>query len=235
MKRAYFSEQKLAPQIMNHVNYPYFIFSHVLQESICLGKIMNNLDFSRLIEIGCFDGRYMEFSSIYGIDYLGIDINSIGQKLFKQKSVLRNHKEHKAIFALMDVENYKWLSYADRHSIIVLPFNFLGIVRNIETFLVRSVQNNSSLYVSLFENSTQTELSRLQYYTKCSVDNIMIKKNNFGGKHFYNYRGFSSHSFSMPSLRKLISALDMEIIFEMHGYIGLFLLIKNKIKSIDSI
>lgn len=163
-------------RLIDPSRYPKEITEYLLAEEKLLSSTSNQIDV--LIEVGCMEGRYLDWAVNKNKRYIGIDIVERyirnGQK--KILSTGLNPKDYRIELgdaaSIHDfLSKHKWL-LAGAKTIIVFPFNSFGNMENPDAVFASLSKTQHRFLICTYFTNSFTNNVRLRYYENCGYEKI---------------------------------------------------------------
>lgn len=203
-----FYELGLGDNLIKFENYPAEIISYLKAERNFLTKMVTN--FSSIIEIGCMNGRYFEWTIKNDKYYIGIDIVeryiSIALESAKKLNINRNRY---AFYCDTVVNLPQLLETNDKNLrredvLIFFPFNSFGNIEEIESVFSTLEEIKIKFFISSYQIGAYANRVREAYYRACKYKNIKKEISDLGVR-FKSDDGLNTISYSPNWLRKKFS------------------------------
>lgn len=209
--------------LIKEQNYPPSIRDYLRKESAQLAKLCADST-CLLVEVGCMDGRYLNWAVARNIRYLGIDV---------VPSYVRSAREKIDSMGL-DISRYRVVcaSAENIHDIIcscclpqdqimvLFPFNCFGNMDDIRS-VVRSISmTNANFLISTYKTDKFASHERFKYYTNCKYKNLRRIKHLFGVR-FVSDEGMDTTSYDSRFLMRLFGSYGIDVKVESIGDIGI--------------
>ena len=209
-----FFDTTLADRLMDPECFSTEIKEYLNQEREMVSAIESFIDV--LVEVGCMNGRYLDWALKYKKRYIGIDIVarhiSAGRRASLEQGLsadcceflLGNAEE---IAQLVRPENLK----VDRDRCVLLfPFNCFGNVLNIERLLQSLQQTELPFVISSYQLTEYATACRFEYYTRCGYRDVQIFCDQKGVS-FVSPDGLKTTAYAPEHLKPLFDAYGIPI------------------------
>jgi SAM-dependent methyltransferase len=209
--RAFF-EHPSADRLMDRATLPQNIRQFLRQERLLLDSLAGSFD--RLIEVGCMDGRHLEWACAHGRRYVGIDI---AERHIKRARVLATARglstqacrflvgEAEAIDALIEP-----LQEPATRDLVFLPFNIFGAVSDANRVIHGLRRSRRAFLISAYQTNERATASREQYYRRCGYEGLRLER-DLCGVSFVTASGFRTTAYEPDYLQALCRALDLPV------------------------
>lgn len=200
--------------IMDSRNFSPEIDLYLNAELAACASLMARYNYRYLIEFGCGMLRMLGASMVNDAKYLGVDVREEikpWSRSFISDNGLRLCRFVRAkAERFVDLSNRliikKNVSEVSRKGLIVLPFNFIGNVHNLLTFIESITAAKADIFISQFSTNEQATYIRSNYYVNCGLD-LIYENNQFGC--VFRGENFSSYTYHSAYIDSLMVA---------HGY-----------------
>jgi hypothetical protein len=209
-----FFESDDADRLMDSSYYPSEILEFLQHEQ----RVLDALDdqFDLLIEVGCMDGRYLDWAIDHHKRYLGIDLILrhilVGQQIIHERKLPPDQYS----FLLGDAEEIDELLTPERIQsaqeccLILFPFNIFGAVPDCEKVLTGLYRSQIPFVISSYQTDAFTTACRYEYYQRCGCKDIRVV-NDEKGIRFCTTDGFQTIAYYPDYLKKLGYAHNISI------------------------
>jgi hypothetical protein len=183
-------------QIMNTGNFNKSIIRYLNYEKAFISKILAKNTYCTLIELGCDEVSLYGSCAMNMVRYIGIDIRK-GLSSFNNEYLLKNkHIEGKFINTCVS-EFYDLVAIEKKPILCVFPFNLIGNLDDCETHAQKCFDYNLDIIISQFNTTDMARSVRYEYYCKCGIKNLIIRKfengDVFQGSEFESISYYRDH------------------------------------------
>lgn len=191
--------------LLNQENYPDEVKAYLLKEKQILSQLKP--DFKVLIEVGCFDGTYLQFCHRHRKKYIGIDINPEYLEEGKHKADFFRTPSNEYEFHNLNAQNLHeiksksqlFMSTPKEEILVLFPFNCLGNIPNVQS-VIDSLNNLGLAYfVSNFNTTHEATRVRERYYGNCDYDTVLQQVGSEGVR-FTSIDGLNSVAYDLNFL-----------------------------------
>ncbi len=195
---------KVGNQLLNPDYFPYEVIRYLQMEKNLISTLVSNYDL--LIEVGCFDAYYLPLVASMNKRYLGIDICERNIIEAKHRAEFWQIKDNVYELMLLDAHDIHTIASESRlirnnsscRKIIVLPFNIIGNIFNIDLFLVSLNNLGYDLILSSFMTNEHATYWRKIYYSNC-CSGVTLVAEDYGNR-FISQDGLNSISYNLDWL-----------------------------------
>jgi hypothetical protein len=170
--------------LIDPLNYPEEILEYLKTEEELIQELIGQ--YERLVEIGCMEGRYLDWCVGRGIKYLGIDvvpryIETGRRKLLDLGLFPPDYQMEISPAEEVDqVLEQKVINYPHEKSLLFFPFNSFGNMENPIAVLESLKRTRQSFLICSYQTTQQANGVRLVYYTNCGFKKIRCFVNEKG-------------------------------------------------------
>jgi hypothetical protein len=209
-----FFESSASDRLMDPACYPHEIRQFLRQEQRILDALEDSVDL--LIEVGCMNGRYLDWAVEKAKEYIGVDMIvrhiQAGQRVVVERGLAA--ETHR--FILGDAEEIaQVIKSAQVHiqrerCLILFPFNILGAVSNVERVIDGLRQSQLPFLSSSYQTTNYATACRYEYYRRCGGRDIRVVSDEKGIS-FLTSDGLSTIAYQPEYLLNLCHAHDLPI------------------------
>ncbi len=194
--------------------YPLEIVRFLHEEQRLLNSLADNIDL--LVEVGCMEGRYLDWAVANQKQYLGIDIVQryieAGQARletgrFPAFSYRLRIGDAEEISTVLKDER---LDCANYRALLFFPFNSFGNMLNADRVIENMADANQPFVISTYGTSTDTNAWRHTYYESCKYREI-TKSVSEDGVRFYSPDGLNSIAYSPAYMQVLFDRFKLRV------------------------
>lgn len=163
-------------RLVDPSKYPKEIVNYLKAEEKLLLSFSSQFDL--LVEIGCMDGRYLDWAVGQDKRYLGIDIVDRYVKMGRNKLLSRGSPLTRCRIEICDATvvhelpfRNGWLTVQDR-ALIVFPFNSFGNMKKPDEVLGSVSKTQKPFLICSYLVDDLANKVRLQYYNNCGYGQI---------------------------------------------------------------
>ena len=186
------------------------IRAYLETEAAALLEIMHEGGYTRLIEIGCGYGRYLDAALANGFAYIGLDIVPWMIKLADLRCTTARVKYQKANCSvhlhqaerLGDLALLRDQILAPR-TLAFFPFNCFGNLSSTDKVITALKQNNLACAISTFKIDASSTKSRKHYYELCGYKDLSTRLTK-SGLIFDSQEGFHAMAYSQQYLDEML-------------------------------
>jgi len=194
--------------LVNEGNYPNEIQEFLKSELVLLNSFSSQ--FVHLIEVGCMNGRHLDWAISFSKKYLGIDIVqryiddakktilSLGVSLPDYEAELCSIEKISSLLSNKKIDQF----------MLFFPFNSFGNMKAAYPVLKVLKNNNYPFLISSYQTNKQANESRLTYYKKCGYKNIECIDDEKGIR-FISEEGLNTIAYHPTYLEKIFEELGM--------------------------
>ena len=193
-------------RLVDPSKYPGEIIDYLKAEEELLTALVDQFDL--LIEVGCMDGRYLEWTIRRNKRYLGVDIveryvrNGQGRLLSLGLPLDRYRIEICDAAAVHETPYRKgWLNKKDK-VLIMFPFNSFGNIDEPKAVLRGLSRLKKPFLICSYTTSDFANLVRLRYYSNCGYKQIRCVSDNVGVR-FVSNDGLDTVAYNPAYLEQL--------------------------------
>jgi hypothetical protein len=211
--RAFFEGQS-ADRLMDPAYYPPAITEFLRQERKLLNTLRRSCDL--LIEVGCMDGRYLDWAVKYRKRYLGIDLVprhiEAGRHAVAANGLSKDHYR----FTCGDAEELALvikredLPVAPNRCLILFPFNLFGAIPDVERVLASLRQSQMPFLISSYQTTEDATMCRYEYYQQCGSLGLCQMRDERGVS-FVTSDGLCTIAYDLEYLQTLCRAHSLSV------------------------
>ena len=191
--------------LLNPEKYPEEVKAYLQKEKQILSQLKPH--FKVLVEVGCFDGTYLQFCHRHRKKYIGIDINLEYLEEGKHKADFFNTPTQEYEFHNLNAQNLHEIKSASQlfqstpkeEILVMFPFNCLGNIPNVQSVIDSLNTLGLAYFISNFNTTNEATKVREQYYGNCDYDTI-IKRVDNDGVRFTSIDGLNSVAYDLNFL-----------------------------------
>ncbi len=174
----------LGDRLVEDGMYPTEIKEFLVEEALLLERVESSFDL--LVEVGCMQGRYLEWSIAHSKRYVGIDLVT----RYIEAGIERAHElglsASTCQFVVGDAEKLddivtpELLGNKQSKALLFFPFNSFG---NIESYsaVIGSIKRCASPFcISTYTTSPLSLMTRLNYFSACQYAGLNVRDDNQG-------------------------------------------------------
>jgi len=166
-------------QLVEQKNYPPKIKEYLEKEKSYLKKIASKGCYKGIFEIGCMDGRYIEFAGRNKLKYIGIDL--VPKFIEKAKEKIRKSNMKDMSAHVCSINSLGKIQKKLSPNIIgFFPFNSFGNLENPSIAIRELFKTNIDFVIFTYKTDLQTHAIRKKYYESCNYDGLKINVDNKG-------------------------------------------------------
>ena len=142
--------------------------------------------FDQLIEVGCMNGRYLDWAIDHRKSYLGIDIVKQYIEEGRQTVIRRALSPQTYQFVIGDAEEIDHVIIEDHlraerdRCLLLFPFNSFGNMEHVEQVLVALRHINLPFFISSYQTTDYAAACRHEYFKRCGYKDICISSTEQG-------------------------------------------------------
>ncbi|MCL5021045.1 MAG: hypothetical protein M1339_05155 [Bacteroidetes bacterium] len=208
MTGSQFYEVGAGDRLVDPASYPQEILEYLSAESGFVSELGNHFD--RLIEIGCMNGRYLEWAVHHNKFYIGVD------------PVLRYIEAAQANISALDLPRDRFIAINDRaehlqkitntfcptkssadRSMAFFPFNSFGNADEPSKLVVALQKSRLRFLISSYQVSELASDCRRQYYLRAGCECISVKQSDEGVL-FRTSNGLRSYAYDQEYLLQIL-------------------------------
>lgn len=216
--------------LIDPAHYPPEIKQFLEEETFLLMKVKDSFD--TLVEVGCMQGRFLDWAVSYGKHYLGIDVVSryieIGQQEIASRSLPNN--QYQCI--LGDAKDLPMvvkvaLGHADTSSCLAFfPFNAIGNMPEVVSVLRALKQGKFRFLITAYQTTKLAIEVRKRYYQQCGYQGIATGRHE-EGICFTSWDGLCTWAYHPQYLEQLVLRLSLPTVAIPFAEIGMVYLSTN--------
>jgi hypothetical protein len=179
-----FFETDVAENLMDAAYIPLEVAEFLRQERRIIELLEDSFDL--LVEVGCMDGRYLDWAIGRRKRYLGIDIISRHIQAGRRRVAERGESPERYRFVRGDAEEVAALVEPERFGVsrercrVLFPFNIFGAVTSAGRVLASLRQGRLPFLISSYQTTEYATACRLRYYSNCGCRGIRILRDDKG-------------------------------------------------------
>jgi len=179
MKNNTYYAGKNGSQIMNTNNFSKEIVRYLNYEQAYISKILSKYIHGTLIELGCDEVRLYGCSAMNEVNYIGVDIRGSLKPCIDDYLSKNSHVKGKFIHSCLS-DFYELLNIELVPILCVFPFNLIGNLNECKSQINNCYLHGFDVVISQFNTTDKAKEIRLDYYKKCGIPHIFLKKTNEG-------------------------------------------------------
>lgn len=202
-------------------NYPAAIQAYLEAERVLLAQ--QSASFERLAEIGCMEGRYLDWCVARKKKYTGIDVVERYVDYGRQRLAKLCLSPVDFSIEQGDAEKIDILFGADKIKdkiLLFFPFNSIGNMENISLVFQAIKKSQQSFLICSYQTNQVAIEQRLVYYNNCGLKGLRCA-NNETGVRFLSEDGLNSAAYSSEYIEDICRALNISVKFQNFSQIGL--------------
>lgn len=209
-----FFETNVAENLMDAAYIPQEVAEFLRQERRIIGLLEDSFDL--LVEVGCMDGRYLDWAIRRRKRYIGIDIISRHIQSGRRRVAERGESPERYRFVRGDAEEVAALVEPEQfevsreRSLVLFPFNIFGAVTSAGRVLASLRQSKLPFLISSYQTTEYATSCRLRYYSNCGCRGIRILKDD-KGVCFTTENGLQTTAYHPLYLQKLCGDYGLAI------------------------
>lgn len=173
---------------------------------------------SRLVEIGCGYGRYLEWASRRGLSYFGLDLvpwladmgSLRAQQLQMQFPNWQGHVENASVDQIDQILLAQTqIDITAGRPLVLFPFNCFGNLNRVEAVMQALSRLGADVLISTFKDDEETITIRKAYYQNCGYETNLTHSRISNGVLIQADEGLRAYAYSIRYLKEL---------FERHGF-----------------
>jgi hypothetical protein len=199
----------LGDRLIDSETFPLTILGFLQGEEAVLRVISRDVD--TLIEVGCMEGRWLEWAMEMRKRYVGIDVVSryIQECLSRiARMNLSSDQCQCMLGSATDLESLKSCWSSSVHPLVFFPFNSFGNMEDPCAVIESLRKSGMPFLVSSYDTSAYATACRLEYYANCQYGDLQCVENDRGvlfhspdGLHSFAYHeDFLLHEFRKRGL-----------------------------------
>ena len=196
--------------LVDERNYPNEIQEFLKSEISLLNSFRDQFEY--LIEVGCMNGRYLDWAVSFSKKYFGIDIVQRYIDEAKEKILSLNLPSHDYEVGLCSVEEISTIldSKIINKFLLFFPFNSFGNMRDAYPILKILNSKNYPFLISSYQTTNRACKTRLAYYKKCGYKDIECI-NDEKGVRFISKEGLNTIAYHPIYLGEIFNDLGMMV------------------------
>jgi len=205
-------------------NYPVEIKQYLRQEEFALRQLSG--DFDVLVEIGCMDGRYLEWSLAHGKKYLGVDI--VSRYVTEGKRRLKKYglSEPDYQIEICSAENIGQFfkgkgSNNGGQMLLLCPFNSFGNMKDPKAVISSLGLVDQTFLICSYGTDDRSNAVRLNYYRSCGYRQIRLERSSEGVR-FISEEGLDTIAYHPRYVLIMCRRQGIKVRVEISGGIGVF-------------
>jgi len=176
-----FYESGLGDRLIDPLFFPESIKDFLDSEQQLLESLKRSIDL--LIEVGCMQGRYLEWAIEHKKHYLGLDVvrryinngiqrvNNLGSSICNYKFVLGGAEKIASLVKPKDWE------VKPKRCLLLFPFNSFGNIPDPKPTVRSLAKSNLPFLISSYQTSKKATACRERYYRNCGYRKLRMVKN----------------------------------------------------------
>jgi hypothetical protein len=194
--------------------YPLEIVHFLHEEQRLLNLLADSIDL--LVEVGCMEGRYLDWAFANDKMYLGIDI--VQRYIEAGKTRLKTGRfpafsyrmrigDAEEISTLLKAEGFE---YSNTRALLFFPFNSFGNMSSAERVIENLADANLPFVISTYGTSTDANACRHTYYKSCEYKDITMNANDDGVR-FFSPDGLNTIAYSSTYMQVLFNRYKLTV------------------------
>jgi len=183
----------------------------LLEEELILFSIKDSFDL--LIEVGCMNGRYLEWAVAENKSYIGIDVATRFIKEGKERIVkLKLDTNYQFIEGaaenivnLIPIEQLR-----NENCLLFFPFNSFGNMKDAGLVISAIKESGLPFLISSYQTTLKANRYREVYYNQCGYKGVKCKGNN-KGVCFYSDDGLRTIAYHPAYIKKICKIKDLVV------------------------
>lgn len=178
--RAFF-ESRSADRLMDPATRPAAIDGFLKEEIRLLETIASTFD--RLVEVGCMQGRHLDWTIGHGKRYVGIDIVERHLEIGRRIARARGLATDACRFLRGDAEEIDRLlgpPAAGEKSLIFFPFNVFGAVGDVRRVMAAVRRSERPFLISAYQVTDDATARREEYYRRSGCRDLCVRQDAHG-------------------------------------------------------
>jgi len=206
--------------LVDKANYPLEIKQFLDAELSIVENLMAN--HSTLVEIGCMDGRFLDWAVKNNKNYIGLDIEDayIDKANIKLRHIKKSENFYK--FCLCDAKKLFKCTCLEglQNALFFFPFNSFGNINSPFLTISNFLKLKSSFFISGYKTDKDTNLIRKEYYSNCKYLELQ-QCNTTIGTLFKAKEGLCTYSYHLKYISYIFHILDIDYREIYYSKIGL--------------
>ena len=204
----------LGDQLANPACHPAGITAFLEEEQRIVSLIQHSFD--QLIEVGCMNGRYLDWAIDHEKSYLGVDIVKQYIEEGRQTVIRRMLSSQTYQFVLGDAEEIDYVVLDDHlqakrdRCLLLFPFNSFGNMEHVEKVLAALRHINLPFFISSYQTTDYALACRHEYFKRCGYQDIEVSSTEQGIL-FTSSDGLHSLAYYPEYLLKLFREHDLAV------------------------
>ncbi len=209
-----FFETTLADRLMDPECFSTEIKEYLKEEQSMVNSSEGFIDL--LIEVGCMNGRYLDWAVKHKKRYIGIDIVARHISAGRKTVLERGLSADSCQFLLGDAEEISQLVRPERlmvdrsRCLLLFPFNCFGNVLNVKRLMESLQETGLPFLISSYQLSEYATACRFEYYRRCGYREINVFRDEVGVS-FLSSDGLKTTAYDPEHLQQLFSAYDIPV------------------------
>jgi hypothetical protein len=178
-----FYEEGGGDRLMDPACHPPAITEFLLEERQMLSAIIDSVDM--LVEVGCMDGRNLDWALSHGKRYIGVDLNH-RQINAAQRTVDERGLNDRVHFVAGDARHIDTViapamgGLDPSRALLFFPFNSFGLIPG-PTRALRSIQASGlHFFISSYQVTSVATACRAAYYQRCGYGALSVAEDERG-------------------------------------------------------
>lgn len=209
-----FFETTLADRLMDPECFSAEIKDYLKQETAMVNAIESFIDV--LIEVGCMNGRYLDWAIEHKKRYIGIDIVARHIGAGRRAVLERGLPADSCQFLLGNAEEISQLIPPETllvdkaRTLLLFPFNCFGNVVNVNRLMESLQRIDLPFFISSYQLTEYATACRFEYYKRCGYREINVFRDE-AGVSFSSPDGLKTTAYHPEHLQQLFSGYGIPI------------------------
>jgi len=165
-------------RLIDTQNFPAEINVFLMGEQAILNAVAPSFDL--LVEVGCMQGRYLDWAVDHGKYYLGLDVVpkyiAEGQRAVSARGLTPGGYRF-VLGGAEEIERHvhpELFGASNERSLLFFPFNSFGNARDVALIIASLKRAGLPFLVSSYDMTARATTVREQYYRRCGYINIQV-------------------------------------------------------------
>jgi hypothetical protein len=174
-----FYESEVGDRLVDPKNIPPAIARFLAGELTILNELSPSFDL--LIEVGCMNGRFLDWAAQAGKSYLGIDVVARYVKTANNRCQSFNgagERQYRALLGSADhldvLAGANELNPVPKRSLALFPFNSFGNIKNPLPVIRALSRLGAEFMISSYLTTVESTEARREYYESCSYSDLTM-------------------------------------------------------------
>lgn len=144
-----------------------------------------NSSFDTLVEVGCMNGRYLEWAMKRKLWYVGIDVipSYIDEGIIRAKAIDYSAESRFILGGAEELHvllNWKALGINQAKTLLFFPFNSIGNMHDCVPVIRSLKKSETPFIISTYVTTTDANLCRQKYYDSCKYCGLHMNNDERG-------------------------------------------------------